>query len=154
VQLFKLCQPLVGRGGFSSQAAAVVQDHTQLVAQVAVSLHLQVSHTEATPVVLEVRSQLVTLLAQVLAEQRMQAAVAAAFGAAVAAMHTQAAVAVRLSRALVCTESPTRLLFPPVPVQFRCEFLKQQRWLLPHNSQGRAGRVRAKSLGLFHHLMT
>jgi hypothetical protein len=131
----------------------VVQDHTQLVAQVAVSLHLQVSHTEATPVVLEVRSQLVTLLAQVLAEQRMQAAVAAAFGAAVAALHTQAAVAVRLSRALVCTESPTRLLFPPVPVQFKFEFLKQQRWLLLHSSQGRAGRARPNSRGLFHHLM-
>jgi hypothetical protein len=93
-------------------------------------------------------------LAQVLAEQRMQAAVAAAFGAAVAAMHTQAAVAVRLSRALVCTESPTRLLFPLVPVQFECGFLKQQRWFLLHSSQERVGLARPSSLGLFHHLMT
>jgi hypothetical protein len=153
VQLFKLCQPLVGRGGFSSQAAAVAQDHTQLVAQVGVSLHLQVSHTEATPVVLEVRSQLVTLLAQVLAEQRMQAAVAAAFGAAVAALHTQAAVAVRRLRAPVYMESLTPLLLRLVAVQFGFAFPKQQRWLLLHSSQGRAGRARPNSRGLFHHLM-
>jgi hypothetical protein len=135
------------------QAAAAVQGHTRRVAQAAVSLHLQVSPTEAMPVALQERSQLAAPLVQVLAEQRMQAAVAAAFGAAVAALHTQVAVAVRRLRALVRTESPTRLLFPPVPVQFKCEFLKQQRWLLLHSSQGRAGRARPNSRGLFHHLM-
>jgi hypothetical protein len=92
-----------------SQVVAAVQDLMQVVAQVVGSLRLQATHTEVTQVVLEVRSQLATLLAQVLAEQRMQAVVAAAIGAAAVALHTQAAAAVRLSRALVSTESLTRL---------------------------------------------
>jgi hypothetical protein len=84
----------------------------------------------------------------------MQAVVAVATGAVAVALLMQAAVAVRLSRALVSTESLTPPLLLVVVVLFGFGFPKQRRWLLPHNSQGRAGRVRAKSLGLFHHLMT
>jgi hypothetical protein len=92
-----------------SQVAVAVQDLMQAVAQVAGSLRLQVTHTEVTQVVLEVRSQLVVPLARVVVEQRMQAVAAAVFGAAVAALHTQAAVAVLRSRTPVYTESLTRL---------------------------------------------
>jgi uncharacterized membrane protein len=116
-----------------SQVVAAVQDHTQAAAQVAGSLRLQATHMEVTPAALQERSQLVTLLAQVLAERRMQAAVAAAIGAAVAALHTQVAAAVRRSRALVCTGSLTHPRLQLGLVLYKCGFLKQQRWFLLHS---------------------
>jgi hypothetical protein len=91
-----------------SQVAAAVQDLMQAVAQVAGSLRLQATHTEVTQVVLEVRSQLVVPLARVVVERRMQAVVAAAFGAAAVALRTQAAAVVLRSQAPVYTESLTR----------------------------------------------
>jgi hypothetical protein len=153
-QSFRQHQVLVGRDEFLSQVAAAVQDHTRAAAQVEASLHLQATHMEGTPAALLERSQLVAPLVRVVVERRMQAAVAAAFGAAAVALRTQAAVAVRRLRAPVYMESLTPLLLRLVAVQFGFAFPKQQRWLPPHSWQGRAGRVRLKSLGLFRHLMT
>jgi hypothetical protein len=135
------------------QAAAEVQGRTQEVAQVEVSLRLQVPRMEATLVVLEERSQLVAPLEQVVVERRMQVAVAVAIGVAVAALHMQAAAEVRRLLMRVYME----LLTPPPwameMAQFEFGFLKQQQWLHPHSSQGRAGRAQANSLGWFHLLM-
>jgi hypothetical protein len=137
-----------------SQVAAVVQDHTRAAAQVEASLRLQATHMEATPAVLLERSQLVAPLVRVVVERRMQAAVAAAIGAAAVALRTLAAVAVLRSQVLVSTESLTPLLLRLVAVQFRFAFPKQRPWLLPRSWQGKVGRVRPKSLGLFRHSMT
>jgi hypothetical protein len=137
-----------------SQVAAAVQDHTRAAAQAGASLRLQVTRMEATPAVLLERSQLVAPSVRVVVERRMQAAAVAAIGAAAAALRTQAAVAVHHSRALVYMESLIPLLLPLVVAQFGFGFRKQQRWWLPRSWQGRAGRVRLKSLGLFRHLMT
>jgi hypothetical protein len=108
---------------------------------------------EATLVVLEERSQLVAPLEQVVVERRMQVAVAVAIGVAVVALHMQAAAEVRRLLQRVYME----LLTPPPwameMAQFEFEFLKQQQWLHPHSSQGRAGRAQANSLGWFHLLM-
>jgi hypothetical protein len=138
---------------FLSQVAAAVQDHTQAAAQAGASLRLRVTHMEATPAALLERSQLVAHLVWVAVERRMQAVVAVATGAVAVALLMQAAVAVRRLRVSVYTESLTPPLLLVVVVLFGFEFHKQRRWWLPRSSQGRAGRVRAKSLGLFHHLM-
>jgi hypothetical protein len=153
VQLFKQCQVLVGRGELLLQAEAEVQGRMQVADQVEVSLRLQVPRMEATSVVLQERSQLVAPLELVVVELRMQVAAVAAFGAVAVELHTQVAVAVHRSLLQVRTESPTPPPWAMEMAQYEFGFLKQQQWLHPHSSQGRAGRDRANSPGWFHLLM-
>jgi hypothetical protein len=135
------------------QVVAAVQDRTQVVDQVADSSHRQVHHMEATSVVPRERSRREVPSEREVVALRLQAAVAADFGVELVVPHTQVAAVVHRSLAQVCMGSLTHLLLPLVVLQYACAFLKQQRWFLPHNSQERAGHVRANSRGLFHHSM-